>query len=110
MGTIMDIFFYCHLSRFPFWTILEFNILFTLNKLGIKCRLEGNKIALNQLVCANIAIIILIYSFLAFRMMACGLHSSENIQVGKQQAAQKSRAFVWLNLLEITQNQKGHSK
>lgn len=90
--------FYCHLSRFPFWVILEqIHILFTLNKLGIKCKLEGNKIALNQpvLVCANIAIIILIYSFLAFRMMACGLHSSENIQAGKQGVAQRSRAFLF---------------
>lgn len=75
----------------------QFHILFTLKKLGIKCKLEGNKIALNQLVlvCANIAIIILIYSFLAFRMMAYGLHSSENIQVGKQGAAERSREFLF---------------
>lgn len=73
----------------------QLDILFALNKLGIKCKLEGNKIALNQLVlvCANIAMLILIYSFLAFRVMACGLHSSENIPVGKQGAHRGAECF-----------------
>lgn len=94
----MDFFFYCHLSQFPFWMILEqFHSLFTLNKLGIKCKSEGNEIALNQLVLvsANIGIIILIYFFPSFRTMAYGLHSSDSVRVGKRGRAQRHRAFLF---------------
>lgn len=88
----------------------QFHSLFTLNKLGIKCKSEGNEVALNQLVLvsANIGIIISIYFFPSFRTMAYGLCSSENVRVGKQGTAWGHTAFLfeWISL-KAHQNRRG---
>lgn len=97
----MDLFiylFYYHLSQFPFWMIVEqFHRLFTLNKFGIKCKLEGNEITLNQLVLvsASIGIIILIYFFLPFKTLAYDLHSSEKVRDRKRGTAWRHTVFLF---------------